>query len=221
MTNRLSSPSAVSSWSRRPGWAVDERVEQLADRRPGHLDLLRPADVARRTGGIRTALTQARRRRAGRAQGRRARTAPSPTPATASGRPAARAATAASEQTGQAGSRRSSQLGERGVEGVEQQQPAGERVADPEQELERLVRLEQAHDPGHDAEDAGHRAAGRELGRRRGRVEAAVARPVERLEDRQLALEPEDAGVDDRDARGHRRVVEQCSASRTCRSRRG
>ncbi len=62
--------------------------------------------------------------------------------------------------------------------------------------------------PGHDAEDAGDGAAGGELGRRRGRVEAAVARPVVRDERRQLALEPEDAGVDDRDAGRDRRVVE-------------
>ena len=63
----------------------------------------------------------------------------------------------------------------------------------PEQDLERLVGLEQAHDPGHDAEDAGHGAAGRELGRRRRRVEAAVARALVRDERRELALEPEDA----------------------------
>ena len=62
--------------------------------------------------------------------------------------------------------------------------------------------------PGHDAEDAGHGAAGRELGRRRGRVQAAVARALERDEGRQLALEAEDAGVDDRDAGRDRRVVE-------------
>src|SRR3546814_8996321 len=57
-----------------------------------------------------------------------------------------------------------------------------ERVADVEQELQHLVRLEHAHDPGHDAEDAGHGAAWRELGWWRGGVEAAVARALERLE---------------------------------------
>ena len=88
------------------------------------------------------------------------------------------------------------QLGELGLEGIEQQQPAGERVADPEQDLERLVRLEQAEDARHDAEHAGHGAAGRELGRRRRRVEAAVARALERDEGRELALEAEDRGVD-------------------------
>ena len=62
--------------------------------------------------------------------------------------------------------------------------------------------------PGHDAEDAGHGAAGRELGRRRGRVQAAVARSLVRDERRELALEPEDRGVDDRDAGRDRGVVE-------------
>ena len=84
------------------------------------------------------------------------------------------------------------ELGELGLEGIEQEQPAGQRGADPEQDLERLVRLEQAEDARHDAEDAGHGAAGGELGRRRGRVEAAVARAFERDEGRELALEPED-----------------------------
>ena len=60
------------------------------------------------------------------------------------------------------------QLRERGVERVEQEQPAGERVADAEQELQGLVGLEQAHDPGHDAEDAGDGAA-------RARAPAAAA----------------------------------------------
>jgi hypothetical protein len=101
------------------------------------------------------------------------------------------------------------ELGERRVEGVEQEESAGERVADAEKELQDLIRLEQAHDPGHDAEDAGHRAAGSELGRRRGRVEAAVARAVERLEHRELALEPVDRGVDDGDPGEDRRVVQR------------
>ena len=100
------------------------------------------------------------------------------------------------------------ELGELGLEGIEQEQPTRERVADPEQDLERLVRLEQAEDARDDAQDAGHGAAGRELGRRRRRVQAAVARPLERDEGRQLALEPEHRGVDDRDAGRDRGVVE-------------
>src|SRR6185369_15538603 len=69
------------------------------------------------------------------------------------------------------------ELGERAVEGIEEQQTAGERLADPEDDLQDLIGLEQAHDPGHHAEHAGHGAAGCERRRRRRRIEAAVARP--------------------------------------------
>ena len=101
------------------------------------------------------------------------------------------------------------ELGERAVEGVVDEQPAHQRVADVEQDLDGLGGLEQAHDAGHDAEHARDRAAGRQLGRRRRGVEAAVARALEGLEHRQLALEAEDRGVHDRDARAHGRVVER------------
>ena len=134
--------------------------------------------------------------------------ASTPTSTVASGRPALRASTAASEQTGQFGSRRSwSSVNSVSSASNSSSRPASV-VADAEQDLERLVGLEQAEDARHDAEHAGHGAAGGELGRRRGRVQAAVARALVRDEGRQLALEPEDAGVDDRDAGRDRRVVE-------------
>ena len=60
----------------------------------------------------------------------------------------------------------------------------GQRLPDPEQDLERLVGLEHPQDAGHDAEHAGDRAARGELRRRRRRIEAAVARPRERDEGR-------------------------------------
>ena len=53
-----------------------------------------------------------------------------------------------------------------------------ERLADAEQELQRLVRLQRADDPGQHAEDAALGAARRELGRRRRGEEAAVARAL-------------------------------------------
>src|SRR3982751_6702006 len=65
-------------------------------------------------------------------------------------------------------------LGERLLERVEEQQPADERVADPRRELERLIRLDRADDPGQDAEHAALGARRRQLGRRRLREEAAV-----------------------------------------------
>ena len=90
-------------------------------------------------------------------------------------------------------------LVERRAERVEEEQPAGERLAASEDQLERLVRLERADDPRQDAEDAALGAARRELGRRRLGEEAAVAGPLAGREDRRLALEAEDRAVDDRD----------------------
>ena len=52
-------------------------------------------------------------------------------------------------------------------------------------------------------------------------IEAAVARAVERLEDRQLALEAEHRRVDDRDAGAHRGVVERVARLEACPCRRG
>ena len=95
------------------------------------------------------------------------------------------------------------------LERVEEEQAADERLADPERELQRLVGLERADDPGQDAEDAALGAARGQLRRRRLREEAAVARPLLRLEDRRLALEAEDRAVDDRDAVPHGGVVQE------------
>ena len=83
-----------------------------------------------------------------------------------------------SPQTGQSGSRRSATSVNVGLERVEEEQPADQRVADPERELQRLVRLERADDAGQHAEHAALGAARRELGRRRLREEAAVARAL-------------------------------------------
>ena len=63
-----------------------------------------------------------------------------------------------------------------------------------EDQLDDLGRLQQAHRARQHAEDAVGAAAGRELGRRRDREEAAVARALVGLEDRQLAVEGEDRG---------------------------
>src|SRR2546430_2522024 len=68
------------------------------------------------------------------------------------------------------------QLGELGGQRLEEQQPADERLALADDQLDRLVRLEQAHDPRQHAEHAVRATRGRQVGRRRLRVEAAVAR---------------------------------------------
>src|SRR5580704_5561248 len=62
---------------------------------------------------------------------------------------------------------------------VEHQLPPGERLADPQQHLDRLDRLQRADHAAQHAEDARLLAGGRHVGRRRLRVEAAVARSVE------------------------------------------
>jgi hypothetical protein len=93
-------------------------------------------------------------------------------------------------------------------EGVDHEQATDERLADAEEELERLGRLEGADQPGEDAEHAGVGAARDQAGRRRLGVEAAVARAVGRREHRHLPLEPVDAAVDVGRAEGDAGVVD-------------
>src|SRR6478752_8607593 len=69
-------------------------------------------------------------------------------------------------------------LGEGGRERVEEEQPADEAVADPDPELDRLVRLQRADDPRQDTEHAALGATRGQLGRRRLREQAAVARAL-------------------------------------------
>src|SRR4051794_36532341 len=80
-------------------------------------------------------------------------------------------------------------------ERVEDEQPPDQRVADPERELQRLIRLQRADDAGQDAEDSTLGARRRKLGRRRGGEETAVARPVADLEHADLTLETIDRAV--------------------------
>ena len=92
----------------------------------------------------------------------------------------------------------------------------------PSRSLIASVGLQRAHDPGQHAEHAALGARRRELGRRRLREEAAVARALVRLEDRELALEAEDRGVHDGHAggAGSRRSAGSASGSCRCRRRR-
>ena len=114
-----------------------------------------------------------------------------------------------SPQTGHAGSR----LSETSVKDVSSASKSSSRPTSgspsPSDELQRLVRLERADDPGQHAEDAALGAARRQLGRRRGGEEAAVARAVAGLEHGHLALEAVDRAVDERDVVPDRRVVQQ------------
>ena len=167
---------------------LDERVTTSRIESPASSSDLTPPTLARRTDGMKTVLTTALPKEPVSRNGASPPTAVDlERHAGLAGRDGRIAADRAVRVTPEL------ELGELGLEGIEQEQPAGQRLADPEQDLERLVRLEHAEDAGHDAEDAGHGAAGRELRRRRGRVQAAVARALVRDERRQLALEPEDA----------------------------
>ena len=101
------------------------------------------------------------------------------------------------------------QLAEAHVPGVVEQQPADQRRAAAEQQLDRFGRLNRADDARQHAEHAAFRAARHQAGRRRLRVEAAIARAVLRGEHRGLPLEPEDAAVGVRLAEEHAGVVDQ------------
>ena len=105
-------------------------------------------------------------------------------------------------------------LVDRRPERVQQKEPALQRVADPEQELERLVRLQRPDDPGQDAEHAALGAARRELGRGRGWGRGSVARALAGVEDGHLALEAVDRAVHHRDVVPDRRVVDEVAGVR-------
>ena len=79
---------------------------------------------------------------------------------------------------------------------VDQQHPAEQWLTDAEHELERFVRLPGADDAGQHPEHAALGAGRHAAGRRRRREEAAIARPALRVEDADLAVEPEDRRVD-------------------------
>ncbi len=101
------------------------------------------------------------------------------------------------------------QFAELSGEGIVGHQTANQGIADAEQEFDRLGRLEQTDDTGQYAQHAGFRAAWRKRGRRRLGIEAAIARPLVRLEDGQLTLEAEDAAVHDRFVGDERGIVQQ------------
>jgi hypothetical protein len=95
------------------------------------------------------------------------------------------------------------------LQGIEEQEPADQRLAGADDELQRLGGLDGAHDAGQHAEHAAFGAARDEARRRRFRIEAAIARAVLRREDRDLAVEPEDAAVHVRPAGKDARVVDE------------
>src|SRR2546430_1220417 len=95
------------------------------------------------------------------------------------------------------------------LERVVEKVTTDEWLTDPEQQLDRLRGLKRADDSGQNAENPGLRARRRELGGRWLGKEAAVARTLEGLEDRDLALEAEDGSMHDWDAVFHGRIVQE------------
>src|SRR5262245_3384472 len=81
------------------------------------------------------------------------------------------------------------------AQGVDNQKSSDERLTDAEYELDRLHGLNSADDSRQNTEHPTLRAARHESRRGRLRIEAAIARPLFRAEDRRLSFEPEDASV--------------------------
>src|SRR5438309_90681 len=100
-------------------------------------------------------------------------------------------------------------LAEAHAQRVVGEETTDQRLADAEDQLDGFRRLHQPNHSWEHAQDAGLASAGDEAGRRRRRVEAAIARPLVRREDRGHALELEDRAVDVGLARQVTRVVDQ------------
>src|SRR5216684_3067300 len=95
------------------------------------------------------------------------------------------------------------------VERVIDHQPPDQRVADPGDDLDRLVDLDGPDRGAEHAEDSALGARGHHARRRRFRVQAAVARAVLGPEDAGLSVEPVDRSPDVGLAEQHARVVDQ------------
>ena len=92
---------------------------------------------------------------------------------------------------------------------VKEQEPADQRFADAEDQLDRLHGLNRADDAGQNAQHAAFGARRHQARRRRFGIEAAVARPPGIAEDGGLAFKPEDRAVDIGLAQQHAGVVDQ------------
>src|SRR5215217_92194 len=104
-------------------------------------------------------------------------------------------------------------LAEAHAQGVVEQKPSDERLADPEYELDGLGGLDGSDGTGEDAEHPALRAARYESRGRRLGIQAAIARAFLGVEHARLALEAEDGAVDIGLAQKYARVVYEV----TCR----
>ena len=110
------------------------------------------------------------------------------------------------------------QLAESHGQRVEQQQPADERFAFADDELQRFRRLNRADDSRQHAEHAAFGARRHQARRRRLGIQAAIARAVGIAENVDLAFEAENRAVDIGLAEQHARVVHQIARGEIVRA---
>src|SRR5277367_337159 len=101
------------------------------------------------------------------------------------------------------------ELAEVHVQRINEQQAADERVADAEDELDRLSRLNHADQAGKNAQDPTLGARRHQAGRRRLWIEAAIAGTIFRRKDARLPLKAEDRPVGVRLPRKNAGIVDQ------------
>src|SRR3989475_1685183 len=109
------------------------------------------------------------------------------------------------------------ELAELHPERVEHEEPADERVAPAEEELDRLDRLNRSDDAREDAEHAAFRARRHEARWRWRCVQTAITGASRGIEDAGLALEAEDRAVDVRFLEEDRRIVHEVSGREVVR----
>ena len=132
-----------------------------------------------------------------------------------------RAAWRAGRRPAQAGSGRSRTVRKRVASASQISSRPARRLADAQDFLQHLGRLQRAHHAGHRAQHAGLAAGRHQAGRRRRRVEAAVARAAGmRPEHRELPLEPQHRGRDQGAPRQHAGIGQQEAGRQNCRCRR-
>src|SRR6185503_2755229 len=87
--------------------------------------------------------------------------------------------------------------GEMRRERLEEKEPANQRLSPSDDQLDRFVRLEQAHDSGQHSKHAVRAARGSQICGRGLRIEAAIAGPLVRHEHGELPVEAENRRMHD------------------------
>jgi hypothetical protein len=109
-------------------------------------------------------------------------------------------------------------LAEPHPQGVVNQEPSDERLADSEHQLDSLGRLNRTDDSWQHPQNAGLGTVGYQASRRGLRVQASITGPLFRGEDRRLPFEPGDAAVDVGTAGENACVVDEITRGKIVRS---